>query len=397
MKAFPRLRRLQAALQRRTFLGWLQLRHDRGRLVVALAGIAFADVLIFTQLGFRAALYDSNTRLNRVLRNDLVLLSPRAQNLQNLATFPRRRLLQARDVPGVADAQGVYLSTLTWRNPQSRRNATVQVLGFDPDAVVLDLPGVQARQPLLKLPDTVLFDRGARGPYGAVISRIDRGETVTAEVDRRTLTLAGTFRLGASFGADATLLASDQTFLRLFPRRDPGSVSLGLLTLAPGADAEAVALRLRRHLPPDVTVLTAAGYVAFEQAYWQRASPIGVIFGLGTAMAFVVGVVIVYQVLSTDVNAHLQEYATFRAMGFRPRWLLLVVFEQSLVLATLGFIPGAVLPIGLYALAAQATALPIAMNASRAAFVFALTLLMCIASGAIATRRLQAADPAELF
>jgi len=50
-------------LRCRTPLGWLQL-SEKGRLLVALSGIAF-DVLMFMQLGFQNALYDSNTRLNR--------------------------------------------------------------------------------------------------------------------------------------------------------------------------------------------------------------------------------------------------------------------------------------------------------------------------------------------
>lgn len=381
----------------RTPLGWLQLRHDRGRFLVAIAGIAFADLLMFMQLGFQAALYDSNTRLDRAFRGDVVLISPKALNLQNLSTFPRRRLLQALDVPGVVDAQGLYIRTVNWRNPQTLRSATVQVLGFDPDADVLRLPEVQAQADRLKLPDTVLFDRGARGRYGEVIARIDRGEPVTSEIERRTIAVGGLFRLGASFGADATLMASDQTFLRMFPRAKAGSISVGLLTLAPGEPVAPVVRALRRHLPDDVQVLSHPDYVQFEENYWRVASPVGFIFGLGTAMAFVVGVVIVYQVLSTDVNAHLQEYATFKAMGFRQRWLLLVVVEQALILAALGFIPGALMPLWLYAVAAKATSLPIAMTLGRATTVFVLTLLMCLASGAIATRRLQAADPAELF
>lgn len=381
----------------RTPLGWLQLRHDRGRFLVALAGIAFADLLMFMQLGFQAALYDSNTRLDRSFKADVVLISPRALNLQNLSTFPRRRLLQALDVPGVADAQGLYIRTVTWRNPQTLRSATVQVLGFDPDADVLRLPEVIAQADRLKLPDTVLFDRGARGRYKEAIARIDRGERVTSEIDRRTITVEGLFRLGASFGADATLMTSDQTFLRIFPQVSAGSVSVGLLTLAPGQATAPVVEALRRHLPNDVRVLSDTDFVQFEENYWRVASPVGFIFGLGTAMAFVVGVVIVYQVLSTDVNAHLQEYATFKAMGFRNRYFLLVVMEQALILAALGFIPGAVMPLWLYAVAAKATSLPIAMTLERATTVFVLTLLMCLASGAIATRRLQAADPAELF
>ena len=381
----------------RTPLGWLQLRHDRGRFLVALAGIAFADLLMFMQLGFQAALYDSNTRLDRAFRGDVVLISPKALNLQNLSTFPRRRLLQALDVPGVVDAQGLYIRTVNWRNPQTLRSATVQVLGFDPDADVLRLPEVRAQADRLKRPDTVLFDRGARGRYGEVIARIDRGEPVTSEIERRTIAVGGLFRLGASFGADATLMASDQTFLRMFPRAKAGSISVGLLTLAPGEPVAPVVRALRRHLPDDVQVLSHADYVQFEENYWRVASPVGFIFGLGTAMAFVVGVVIVYQVLSTDVNAHLQEYATFKAMGFRQRYLLLVVVEQAVILAALGFIPGVLMPVWLYAVAAKATSLPIAMTLGRATTVFVLTLVMCLASGAIATRRLQAADPAELF
>jgi putative ABC transport system permease protein len=381
----------------RTPLGWLQLRHDRGRFLVAIAGIAFADLLMFMQLGFQAALYDSNTRLDRAFRGDVVLISPKALNLQNLSTFPRRRLLQALDVPGVVDAQGLYIRTVNWRNPQTLRSATVQVLGFDPDADVLRLPEVRAQADRLKRPDTVLFDRGARGRYGEVIARIDRGEPVTSEIERRTIAVGGLFRLGASFGADATLMASDQTFLRMFPRAKAGSISVGLLTLAPGEPVAPVVQALRRHLPDDVQVLSHADYVQFEENYWRVASPVGFIFGLGTAMAFAVGVVIVYQVLSTDVNAHLQEYATFKAMGFRQRYLLLVVVEQALILAALGFIPGVLMPVWLYAVAAKATSLPIAMTLGRATTVFVLTLVMCLASGAIATRRLQAADPAELF
>ena len=389
--------RLWRQLQRRTPLGWLQLKHDRGRLLVALAGIAFADVLMFTQLGFQASIYDSNTRFHRALNADIVLLSPKAQNLQNLSTFPRRRLFQAQDVPGVTAGDGLYVHTLTWRNPDTRLDATVQMFGFDPDAQLFRLPEVNRQQQQLKLADTVLFDRGARGPYQGTIAALSKGQTLTTESERRTLRIQGLYSLGASFGSDGTLMASDITFLRQFPKRQAGSLSLGLLRLEPSANPDLVAEQLRRHLANDVKVLTREGYIAFEQAYWRRASPVGVIFGMGTVMAFVVGVVIVYQVLSTDVAAHLAEYATFRAMGYRTRFLLMVIFEEALVLASLGFIPGFILPLGIYALASKATFLPIAMTAERALKVFVLTLMMCSASGAVATRRLQGADPAELF
>jgi len=383
--------------QRRTPLGWLQLSHEPGRLLVALAGIAFADVLMFMQMGFQSALYDSNTRLSRALRADIVLVSPQARNMQNLSTFSRRRLYQAKDIPGVQSAAALHSNTISWKNPQTRQETTIQVVGFNPDQPAFNLPDVNEQLDKTKLPDTVLFDRASRGEYQAAIAEIEQGKTVTTEVERRTITVAGLFELGASFGADGILMTSDQNFLYLFPRREAASISLGLIHVAPGSDPLQVAIALKSHLPDDVRVLTQAELVTFEENYWKTGSPIGFIFSLGAAMAFVVGVVIVYQVLSTDVNAHLKEYATFKAMGYRNSYLLVVVFEEAIILAVLGFIPGTILPLGLYQLAATATALPIYMTLARALLVLGLTIVMCALSGAIATRKLQAADPADMF
>ncbi len=383
-------------LKRRTPLGWLQLSHEKGRLLVALSGIAFADILMFMQLGFQNALYDSNTRLNRSLQTDIVLVSPKARNMQNLSTFSRRRLYQAMDIPGVKSAEPFYANTIVWKNPKTRKEATVQLIGFNSDRSAFNLPEVNQQLNKLKLPDTVIFDRGSRGDYQETILAVDT-KSVTTEVEGRTITVAGLFTLGASFGADGTLMTSDQNFLLMFPRREAASISLGLVYLTQGADEQQVVKAMRSHLPDDVRVMTHAEFVEFEENYWKSSSPIGFIFGLGTAMAFVVGVVIVYQVLSTDVNAHLKEYATFKAMGYNNGYLLSVVFEEAVILAVLGFIPGAILPLGLYSLAAKATSLPIYMTVFRAILVLFLTLIMCGMSGAIATRKLQSADPADMF
>lgn len=384
-------------LQRRTPLGWLQLSREKSRFLVALSGIAFADVLMFMQLGFQNALYDSNTRLSRTLRTDLVLVSPQARNMQSLSTFSRRRLYQAMDIPGVKSADVLYSNIINWKNPQTRRESTIQVVGFTPEQPAFDLPEVNQQLDKIKLPDTVLFDRGSRGDYKETIARVERGKTVTTEAERRTITIVGLFKLGASFGAEGILMTSDQNFLMLFPRQESASISLGLIHLKSGYDPLQVATALKSHLPDDVRVLTHEEFIQFEEDYWKLESPIGFIFGVGTAMAFVVGVVIVYQVLSTDVNAHIKEYATFKAMGYRNSYLLGVVFEEAIILAFLGFIPGTILPLALYQLAAKATALPIYMTLTRALLVLVLTVVMCGMSGAIATRKLQSADPADMF
>ncbi len=384
-------------LRRRTPLGWLQLSHEKGRFLVALSGIAFADVLMFMQLGFQNALFDSNTRLHGSMQGDIMLVSPQARNLANMSTFPRRRLYQAMDITGVKSAEAMYLSFIDWKNPQTRQDTAVLVIGFNPDRQMLDLPEVNRNLEAIKLPDTVLFDSASRGDYTEAIAQIEKGKPVTTEIERRTITIGGLFKVGASFIADGSLITSDQNFLRLFPRQQASSVSLGLVQLQPGYEPEQVAKNLKSYLGDDVKVLTQKEFIAFEKDYWQQNTPIGFIFSLGAMMGFLVGVIIVYQVLSTDVNAHVKEYATFKAMGYRNFYLLGVVFEEAVILAVLGFIPGAIVPLGLYHLTRNATNLPVYMTLARALTVLVLTMIMCIISGAIATRKLQSADPADMF
>jgi putative ABC transport system permease protein len=384
-------------LQQRTPLGLLQLKHDRIRLLTAIAGITFADVLIFMQLGFAAALYRTNTQYPRTLQADLVVISTQAQNFGQLRTFTRRRLYQAQDVPGVASADELYLGSVQWRNPQTRQKTSMLLIGQNPDRPAFNLPEVNQQLDAIQLPDTVLFDQASRGEYQDMITQIQQGESATTEIGQRTVTIAGLFQVGASFADDGALITSDQNFLRLFPKRDAGSVSLGLIRLHPGYEPEQVRDALAARLPEDVQVLTSQGYVDFEIAYIQSRSPIGFVFGLGTIMGLIVGTVIVYQVLSTDVNSHLEEYATFKAMGYRNTYLLGVIFEEALILSVLGFIPGLAIALAAYQVTAAATALPLAMPLSRTILVLLLTFIMCGASGAIATRRLQAADPADIF
>ena len=382
---------------RRTPLGWLQLSHQKSKLIVALAGIAFADILMFTQLGFRDALFDSSVRTHQILDTDVVLFSPQALNFGNLATFPRRRLLQAQDITGVQSAHGVYVNNVVWKHPQTRKENAIRVMGFDPGFVALQLPDMAQKLDRTKRPDTFLFDQASRGDYKTVIADLNQGKSLKTEIDGKTITLEGTFAIGSSFGTDGHLLTSSQNFLRLFPRRKAQNVSLGILKLEPGTNADAVVAQLRKHLPSDTVVMTKTEFVEFEKGYWQKNTSIGFIFTLGVAMGFIVGIVIVYQVLSTDVNSHMAEYATFKAMGYGNGYLLGIVFEEAFLLAMLGFFPGVAGAIGLYTLARNGTGLPILMTTSRAITVLVMTMIMCMVSGTIATRKLQSADPADIF
>ncbi len=378
-------------------LAWLQLKREKTRLAVALAGIAFADILMFMQIGFQDSLYFSNVRLHSSLRGDIVLISTQSIALLTMKSFSQRRLYKALDLPTVESVHPIYIDYTSWKNPVTGLPRNLLVIGINPEFNPLNLAGIQENLPKLQLPDVVLFDRSSRKEYGPIVADFEQGKSVTTELRRRRVEVKGLFTLGASFGADGNLITSDVNFLRIFSSRQQGLIDIGLIRLKPGADASIVVQMLKNYLPHDVRVFTKQEYIDFERNFWASSTAIGFIFTLGTIMGFIVGTVIVYQVLYTEVADHLAEYATLKAIGYTQNYLLVVILQESFILAFLGYMPGLSFAIFLYQLARQATLLPIAMNFGRIIMVLILTILMCFISGAIAVRKLSSADPADIF
>jgi putative ABC transport system permease protein len=367
------------------------------RLAVALAGISFAGILMFMQLGFRDGLFDASVTVHRLFDADIVLISPRSTSSVSMAGFPRRRLIQAMAAPEVEGITPVHWNLLLWRNPETLGTRSILALGFEPNHPLFTDPTLAAKAKLLTQKGRVLFDEKSRAEFGPVAQWFREGRTVESEIAGKRVRVAGLIGLGASFGADGNLLTSSETFLDLIPNTPSGSIEVGLVRLKDGSDAEQVAQRLQSQLPDDVTVLTKQGFIDFEQNYWRTSTSIGFIFTLGAAMGFVVGCVIVYQVLYSDVSDHLPEYATLMAMGYKLNSLLGVVVREGLLLALFGYLPAYAAGQGLYLLVRNATQLPVAMNTVRAVSVFSMILIMCMLSAGLAMRRLVDADPAEIF
>jgi putative ABC transport system permease protein len=378
-------------------LSWLQLTREKTRLAVALSGIAFADILMFMQLGFRDALYYSNVRMHSSLVGDVILINSQSNAVLSMKTFSQRRLYKALDLPTVQSVHPIYLDYTSWRNPVTGRPRSILIFGINPEVNLFNLPGVEENLNKLKLPDVVLYDRSSRVEYGPITDNFNQGKIVTAEVRRRQVKVGGLFTLGASFGADGNLVTSDVNFLRIFNNRQRGLIDIGVIKLKTGADPMQVAQYLRSYLPTDINVLTKEEFIEFERNYWAGSTAIGFIFTLGTIMGFIVGTVIVYQILYTEVNDHLSEYATLKAIGYTQNYLLMVILQEAFLLAVVGYLPGFACALVLYNVARDATLLPIFMSYNRAIMVIMLTILMCFISGMIAIRKLSSADPADIF
>ena len=378
-------------------LAWLLLSRQPLRLLVAIAGISFAGILMFMQLGFRDGLFDASVTVHKLLDADLVLISPRSKSSISMSGFPKRRLIQTLAQEDVESIAPVNLNYLLWRNPQNLKTRSILALGFNPeDSLLIDNQFPQKAE-TLKNPGRVLFDSLSRPEFGPIEEWFLNGRKVETEVAGKRVKVEGLVELGPSFGADGNLITSRETFLRLYPANPKGSIEIGLVKLRLGANPNLVSRVLKNSLPNDVRVLTKKEFIDFEKNYWRNSTAIGFIFTLGALMGFVVGCVVVYQILYSDVTDHLPEYATLLAMGYKLKSLFLVVAREGFLLALFGYLPAYFSGQVLYALVRNSTRLPIEMDASKSILIFILILFMCMGSAGIAMRKLVDADPAEIF
>ena len=382
-------------LYRERPLAWAQLSHQKVRTGVAMGGIAFANVLIFMQLGFVDLFAGGAILLPKYLQGDLFIMNSSSKFISP-RSFDRTLLYQAAAFDGIVSAEPLYLSYGTWAYDKNTVSYDTRIFAYNTRIQAFKIPEIDRQQAQLSEPFTVLFDRLSRAPLGPVPAQMATKSTVTATLNNRLLKVNGLFNLGSSFFlSEGNLITSEFTYAELFGASALQKVSVGLICVKPGIDLIALQRGIEQSVP-GIQVLTRQELAAKELQH-QDENPASTIFNFGALMGFIVGVAIVYQVLYSDVSDHLSEYATLKAIGYSDRSLLIVIFQEALFLAVIGYIPGFVATLGMYQLLTALTRLELIMTLNLALTVFILTLAMCLISAAIASNKLRAADPADVF
>jgi putative ABC transport system permease protein len=376
-------------------LAWAQLSHQKTRMGVAMGGIAFANVLIFMQLGFLNLFSGGATLLPSHLRGDLFLLKSDSQFI-GASTFNRTLLYQAGAYEGVIAAEPIYMQYGVWAYSEDRISNDTRVFAYNPAVPAFDILELNQQQLKLSQPFTVLFDRLSRNELGPIATDFNSTGTAKSFLNSRKMVVTGMFSLGSSFFLNSgNVVTSDVTYAELFGTESLQQVAIGAIYVKPGTDLMALKLGIEKNVPGMKTFTREE--LKQKEIDFQNENPSGVIFQFGAAMGFIVGIAIVYQVLYSDISDHLSEYATLKAIGYSGRSLLIVIFQEALLLAVLGYIPGFAASVGMYQLLTVLTKLELVMEIGLALTVFSLTLAMCLISAAIASNKLRSADPADVF
>jgi putative ABC transport system permease protein len=372
-------------------LAWRILTQDIGRTALALVGIFMAILLVFIQLGLFFAVPQGGMLLYDNMRFDLLLVSDQYEYQAQPGAFPLSRLTAARGTPEVEAATPLYFAIAKWKSGEGGIWPDLFVIGLDPASAVLTPSSINDQLATLARPDTILVDNATRPTFGP----IEAGRLV--EIGDRREVIGGAYVLGTGFMGLGVALLSEANFARLFPRRGLVMPNLGAIRLRPGADAGHAATDLRKVAGPGTKIFSRAEVDAHERAYWTTRTSVGLIFGSGLLISIVVGIMVVYQIVSTQVGRQLPQFATLKAIGYSDGALAGTVAVMSLIIAAVGFAPALGAAALLYGEIREKTLLPVTLSAVNVISVLTASLAMAAVSALLAAGGLRRADPADVF
>lgn len=390
-------------------LAWKNSTNDPKRLAIRCAGITFAVVLMFMQTGFRNALFDSNVRTFEMIDCDIVLKNESRYMISSGQTLSRNELIRAAGHEAVVETQPLYLEVAagylrhhTDQETPARKSRKIRVIGADAASIMFAEYGVNELADRLNEPFTAIADTKSKNMFRLTKATVRKSGDEYGELADQHIDLIGTFQLGIDFSNDGNLLMSPANFNQYFSYRGGGAdasriIDYGLIRCKDGVDVKRIAREIQSMVDKHTQVMTKQQFLSAERNFWGKNTPVGLIFLVGTIIGFVVGIIICYQVLASDIADHLGEFATLKAMGYKPSFFAAVVVCQALCLSIFSFLPGLLISLFAFQFINSITGLMMFLNLSRGGLVLFLTIAMCVSSGFIALRKLITADPASLF
>lgn len=376
---------------------WLQLTSSKVRFMTASAGVAFSTILMLLQLGFYDGILDQVIHPINAMNGEVIMVSKQFEHLAANSSFSKRRAVQAKAHKDVDDVFPLYTSLGFLQDPVTNENKEIFVFAFDPADDVFLADGIKNQRHLLQNEEYVLFDEYSENIYGPVLSILKTDGKVETELENTRVIIKGLFKMGSTLAAKGHIAMSDLFFLRIFKVRPPNMINIAVIKLKQGANPETVASELQKMFPQDIKIFTKEAFCTREQVYWRERTPIGFVVSAGMIVAMVVGALVVYQILFTDVTSHLAEYATLKAIGIKDSFFVKTILQESLILMFFGILPGILVSVVIYSFAREITNMPIYMSWSKIITVSALIFATCMFAGLFATKELRSADPAEIF
>jgi putative ABC transport system permease protein len=362
--------------------------HDKIRFVVALAGIAFAVVLITVQLGVYLAFRSNVSVLIDHTNADIWITAHGLENFDFGRPFSEKKLYEVRAAPGIAWAEKYLLAFGYWKTPGGSQE-TVQMVGFDPETMVgAPWDVVKGNPQDVKYFNSVFYDEAETNRLGNL------GMGAETEINSHRVRIAGITRGVRSFIQSPYIFTSFKNALNL-SFINKGNTVYVLVKVTPGYSVAEVKRRLQETVK-DVDVFTAPEFSKKTQDYWMINTGTGVALLAVAMMGVVIGTVIVANTIYTSTTEHLKEFGTLKAIGASNWDLYAIIIEQALINSVIGFAVGMAVSY-LVIQAMKHGHLPILLPLPVLMGIFVLTVMMCLWSSVLSIYKVTRIDPALVF
>lgn len=386
---------------------------DIPRFLVAQAGIMFAVTLVTIQTGLQYGFSRSTSQLIDQSQADLWLASENIEHLGLTLPLPYDRVTQARDVEGVAIAEGVIIRGAVWQDEASDEIASVTLVGANPNGLLFN-PDTLTEGNFSNLTQDYSFFTDQTNLSSLELQKIgDTGKIngISAELVGLTegtqsivfgnIMFTSLETANALVNGRINLTASSENDNETVPEAPrelnaANPITFILIQAEPGTDLAVLKRRLEEEVP-NIRAFTRREMAERTEIYWEKRSGIGFILGLGAVVGVIVGIVVVGQILYASVSDHIKEFGTLKAMGASDWFIYSLIMEQGLWMAVLGYIPGMALCIGVASWTATTQGILILITPGSAIAVLGITVVMCISSAVFAIQKVTRVDPAIVF
>lgn len=352
-----------------------------------LVGVVVSVFLMAQQLSTLAGILGRVTSFVDSAGVDIWIASAATEGTDATDSIPASKVGAAAGTPGVAWAAPIVQGIGRVTRPDGVREY-VKVLGVEPPryaGLPWNLaPGTTPDQ--LRASGRIFLNWNDRKSFAAA----EPGDRV--EIDGKARVIAGFFR-GMDPHSPYYYVYANIDDARALVGYPQDRITYAAVGVNPAYRAEAVKANLQSRIPAAL-VLTRAELSDLERRYFLVRTPVGVLFGLGTIVAAIVGAAIVGVTLYSTAVDRARDYATLKAIGARQRDILQLLLAQAWIFWAGGYLLGIVA----FAVVRQhVTELGMVASPGIVLAVGAAALLSCTLTSLVAVRRVLLVDPSIVF
>ncbi len=355
---------------------------EKTRLAISIGGVAFSVLLMILLQGLNVGFSNVLGQYLGSVKTDIWVASDNTGNIMDPSFLPPTLGQELKKIDGVASAQPFGMQNVT--ASVNGKDLAFYMIAYDPSTSV-GKPSKVSEGSATPSKDEIVIDR-----IVAKSSKIKIGDSIPfADKKLKVVGLSeGTFILSTSFAFINKADAGDIYTL-------PTTTNYWLVSVTPGTDVQTVQSAINSQIP-EVNAHTKGHFVKINvDLVKDIVTPV---FGALVVLGALIGIAVIGLTIFTSTIEKAKEYGILKAIGFTNGKLYIIVLEQALIAAIIGYAVGAVLALGLNPLLTGAVPQFITeIRPIDMAWIFAVTIVMAVIATYIPMRRLNKIDPAEVF